>query len=210
MPMGYQDVHAAVDRCAAPTLKRLGLKRLGRRFIQRAAGGREIVLEFWPDVFPDGVPAFTFDYGVVVPAHQEWLAAQGLAVRKTHHPSEGLVFAQAFHPVYESGAEWADIFVYRWRLDDRFGGPALATFLPEYLAEVVLPRVQSWVDPAQMVAEIRREEEGVFVKIDPPAAGVALALVDEGPSAQLSAALEALEPDNRVRTWVETRLLAQR
>ena len=154
--------------------------------------------------------AFTFDYGVVVPAHQEWLAAQGLAVRRTHHPSEGLVFAQAFHPGYDPGAEWADIFVYRWRLDDRFGGPALATFLPEYLADVVLPRARAWLDPAEMVAEMRRADEGVFVTLDPPAAGVALALVDEGPSGQLSAALEALEPADRVRTWVEARLLAQR
>lgn len=151
---------------------------------------------------------FTWHYGIVSPAHMDFLSSQGFAPGP---PASQWALAEmsAFRPPSLSlpRVQDNDNFPYDWPLtgdteqDERAG-----TLLRQQLEEVALPQLDAWCDPRVLAGDMRLPlRRGFFPRLGVDR-GRAVALLPAGPSPELRDALDQLEPGDMVRSWIESQL----
>lgn len=194
----------------APPLKDAGFKRRRREFILKGPRGALGVVGVYPDDRgADAALAFELQYGVVTAPLVEWRRSRGIPIPDWLSPSEALMRGLIFHPGWGVDGDPSDIFPYRWVVPQTSSEEAAAVgeLVTRALAREAIPTIHEWFVPRALAAAFTQLVTlGRFPGMGPRACAVSMALLEDGPSADLDDALAALAPDDNVRTWIEHKL----
>ncbi len=192
--------HLRAASIAAPLLKAAGFRRRRNEFQREEASGFVSVVGFYPDS-----PGFGWQYGMVTPALIAFRAGRGIAEPAWLSMSQALIWQVVFHPAWDETSA-SDLGPYRWRVpfsdEERFPSQ-----FEELWKGQALPDLNTWASVPGLIERASRDPLGPgLFSLLPPERRRAIAWFEGGPSADLHAVLEALDPRDVVRVWIESEL----